>query len=217
VPVISAAIPNYDGTPFQTVQTPTAAGLLDVGSPKAVVAFATLGPRVLGQVANGIRTDGKCCALVNSDAVGFAPTSTVGTTSATWTIATCNLAGPGNVPGNARAVWLRLYAEITLPDPAPGASGSATLDGFVSVTNDRGGNPASVLLEGSRKLITTAFTAPSAAHNAHSFVVRVPLTPSQTPFSFGSGVGLYGVTWTYNGAAAMGNQTATILGWELGG
>ncbi len=206
IPTVSIKQPTFNGTPLISVATPTATGLLDAASQNAVCVLA--GRADSTPEPQGITVDGHVCSHVNDD--GFAINkNTVSTT--VW--AQWNLADNTTHPGNARAIYVRLYAEFV----TAGALLFPVL-GKVQVTGPDANTANFTTVAG--KCSDTTLTATASQTIPRAIVVRVPL-PHDFYNQYGSGRS-FKLRWTYDpggtfaATCTVQNQTMQVLGWELG-
>jgi hypothetical protein len=211
---ISSQVAGYNGTPYAPISTPPGYGLMDSASHLGVLAFCGRGPKS-GSNPIGAHCDGQLWTYVNADTYVVSPTTTT-TALMRWTLDTTL------VPGNARALHVRFFAQFQFPAPASGAEGSGLIDALVTVSD---GTPtlASVGFVGATEgeslteVDSNPTTGTPGVNFTRQFSVRIPFQPYAWPIPQAA-PRTFVVTWTHNagGSITISNAGLTVLGWELG-
>jgi hypothetical protein len=204
---VSSISPRYDGRPITGVNSPAVTGLLDTpAQANSICLFSGRvdqggTPRPLGMIG-----DGKGMWLVAPPAFTQSPTSTSGSDWAQWTL-TANT----HFPGNARAIYVRFFAEFTEvnnPDESFQVNTRVSVGLFnllpIQLVDCEGGTGHALTWHAN--VIGTLTSV--------EFTARIPLQPD---FDFAFALRAFNVRWTYNApvAVTVQNQTVQVIGWDL--
>ncbi len=214
IPAVSLAPCNFGGNPrTSSVATPAVFGLQDSASVNAICVASGRARASGSTVPLGVMADGRIQYIANLDSNPVNPTSNT-TTAASWTFT-----DDTHMPGNARALWVRLFGNFQFPFPAAGAEGIGYDFGLVTVSNSAGNTSYLVPVGvdgGSHTFVDSdpggGGTTPGVLFK-RSMTVRIPLTPT---FLNSPGARQYIVTWSHLTSITATSCFAAVRGWELG-
>lgn len=219
IPVISSNPCAFNGAPLAPgVATPTATGLLDSAGTSAIVAFAGRAPYAGGRPPVGMHSDGNLWTFVNPDlSGGIAPVQPTSTTTNVLTWAINSVGNAFLVPGNARALVLRVYAPFVFPVLAAGAVIDHEVFGDFTIS-DGAGNTSSISPTWGAEYVVEKFANPTGGNITPAisryFTLRIPLQP--WTWTAQTAVAYWVLTWIHATGVAATGATISLIGWELG-